>query len=149
MPPSGLAVRPAVAADFEAVAALLAELGRSAPTDENRALLRQSFEHYLGRADTAPLLAELDSRPVGFLSLEFRQRLNRTSEQAWIPDLIVTASARGQGAGRALLDRAIALARERGCWSITLESGTERLAAHQLYLGAGFEDRGKYFLKVL
>lgn len=149
MPELGVVVRSAVAGDFEAVAELLAELGRPGVSDVNRDSLRRDFEHYLNRTDTAPLVAEVDGRPIGFLSLEFRHRLNRTSLQAWIPDLIVTAKARGLGAGRALLNRAFELARERGCWSITLESGSERLEAHQLYTSAGMEDRGKYFLKVL
>jgi GNAT superfamily N-acetyltransferase len=139
-------VRSPQSADFHAVATLLSELGRPALTEANRAALQAGFEHYLERQDTAPLLAEQDGQLVGFLSLEFRQRLNRERLQAWIPDLIVTASARGQGAGRALLNRAFELARERGCWSVTLESGHQRKVAHELYRSAGMKEVGFYFL---
>jgi GNAT superfamily N-acetyltransferase len=139
-------IRPATVRDFEAVTALLAELGRPqvAPADMEAA--RQVYERHTGRPDTASLVAEVDGRVIGFMSLEFRERLNRTTPQAWIPDLIVTESHRGIGAGRALLLRGVELARDRGCWSVTLESGNERAAAHQLYLSAGMQDLGKYFL---
>ena len=65
--------------------------------------------------DSTPpwLLAERDGRAVGYARFEFRDRLNWVVEQAWIPDLIVTADARGMGAGKALLARAFqALAAE-------------------------------------
>jgi ribosomal-protein-alanine N-acetyltransferase len=107
---------------------------------------RQVYERHVGRPDTASLVAEVDGRVIGFMSLEFRERLNRTTPQAWIPDLIVTETHRGIRAGRALLLRGFELARERGCWSVTLESGSERAVAHQLYLSAGMQDLGKYFL---
>lgn len=138
-------VRPALADDFDAVAALLAELGRPALTGETRMPTQSVYERHLARPDTASLVAEWDSVAVGFLSLEFRERLNRMQSQAWIPDLIVTDSARGRGVGRALLERAFLRARERGCWGVTLESGYARQVAHQLYRAAGMTDGGLYF----
>ncbi|MDQ2688300.1 MAG: GNAT family N-acetyltransferase [Armatimonadota bacterium] len=138
-------VRPIGADDFQAVSALLAELGRPAISDETRVEARQIYARHLARPNTASLLAEVGGTPVGFMSLEFRERLNQTTLQAWIPDLIVTASARGKGVGRALLERGFALARERGCWAVTLESGYARTVAHQFYRAAGMTDGGLYF----
>lgn len=138
-------VRAIRADDFETVAALLSELGRPTLTGETREPAHAVYARHLARPDTASLAAELEGTVVGFLSLEFRERLNRTQPQAWIPDLIVTASARGRGAGRALLERAFALARERDCWSVTLESGYARHVAHQLYRASGMNDGGLYF----
>jgi GNAT superfamily N-acetyltransferase len=138
-------VRPAAAADFARVAALLAELGRPALTPATLDGARAVYERYVARADTAPLVAVVDDEVIGFLSLEFRDRLNHTTPQAWIPDLIVTEGCRGLGAGRALLERAFDLARERRCWSVTLESGYQRTVAHQLYRAAGMVDGGYYF----
>ena len=87
----------------------------------------------------------MNGRAVGFCSLEFRERLNWGVPQGWIPDLIVTAGARGVGAGKALLLQAFEVARERGCWSVTLESGYQRGVAHQLYRSAGMTQDGYYF----
>lgn len=139
------AVRAAAPDDFDAVAALLAELGRPALTARTRDAAREVYRRHVAREDAASLVAEVDGRPVGFMSLEFRERLNRVQPQAWIPDLIVTESARGLGVGRALLLRGFALARERGCWGVTLESGYSRKVAHQLYRATGMVDEGLYF----
>lgn len=79
------------------------------------------------------------------MSLEFRERLNHERLWPWIPDLIVIARARGQGAGRALVAQGIELARAQGCRSVTLESGYQRKAAHALYRANGMRDEGLYF----
>ena len=57
-------------------------------------------------------------------------RLNHPTPDGWIPDLVVTASARRRGAARALLTEAERVCRERGCWSLTLESAFHRTEAH-------------------
>ncbi|QIA26724.1 GNAT family N-acetyltransferase [Thermaerobacter sp. PB12/4term] len=146
-PPQGtrVTVRPAEPRDFEAVTRLLEELGRPAVPPEAEAAAREVYLRHLHRPDTASLVAELDGRVVGFMSLEFRDRLNQLRPQAWIPDLIVTESARGLGIGKALLQRGMELARERNCWSITLESGHHRKVAHQLYRAVGMRDEGLFF----
>ena len=131
--------------DFEAVTGLLAELGRPDVGLDHWEAARAVYLHHVARDDAASLLAEVDGHPVGFCSLEFRDRLNRTTPQAWIPDLIVTEARRGIGAGRALLDAAFELARERGCWSVTLESGYHRTVAHEVYKAVGMEQEGYFF----
>jgi GNAT superfamily N-acetyltransferase len=142
--------RPATEADWPAVAALLAELGRPdvlGGPDEEPA--RQVFLRYLARDDTEALVAEEDGRVVGFVDMEYRTRLNFTGPQAWIPDLIVTEGGRSRGAGAALLARCEQLARERGCWSLSLESANWRDRAHAFYLREGLEDTAKAFTKSL
>lgn len=138
-------VRPAAADDFAAVAELLAELGRPRLTPETEEAARMVYLRHLARSDTASLVAVYDGHIAGFLSLEFRDRLNRTRPQAWIPDLIVNARFRGRGLGRALLEASFRKARERDCWSVTLESGYQRTVAHRLYAAVGMEDAGKFF----
>lgn len=144
-----VAIRPAELGDFAAIAALLAELGRPALTPEDIRAARAVYERHVARADTASLVAIEGGAVVGFLSIEFRERLNRTRPQAWIPDLIVTEAHRGRGAGRALLLAAIAEAERRGCWSVQLESGSSRHIAHALYRSAGLSDDGSYWIRYL
>ena len=143
-------IREARAGDWPEVAALLAELGRPdvRGTDEEDAA-RDVFERYLDREDTVALVAERDGRVVGFVDLEFRTRLNFTTPQAWIPDLVVAEGARSGGVGAALLARCEEVARERGCWSLTLESATWRERAHAFYEREGLAYGGKSFAKVL
>lgn len=138
-------VRPARPEDFAAVAALLAELGRPTLNAATTGAAQAVYRRYLDRDDTAPLVAEVDGVVAGFMSLELRDRLNRPTPQAWIPDLIVTQRLRGCGAGKALLRRGFEIAAERGCWSVTLESGHQRAVAHQLYRSVGMVDEGLFF----
>jgi predicted N-acetyltransferase YhbS len=142
---SEVTVRPAAPGDFEAVAQLLGELGRPEVTAETRAAAEAVHQRHLARPDAASLVAEIGGRVVGFMSLGFRDRLNQTRPQAWIPDLIVSAAARRRGAGGALLRRGIELARARDCWSVTLESGHQRHEAHARHRSAGLRDEGLYF----
>jgi GNAT superfamily N-acetyltransferase len=143
-------VRLAAAQDFEAVTALLEELGRARVTDETRDGCLAMFERHLGGDSAAHLVAEDDGGAVvGFCSLHFRDRLNYSTPDAWIPDLIVTESARRGGVARALLGEAERLARERGCWLLTLESAYHRTEAHALYTAFGMTDSGKDFNKLL
>jgi GNAT superfamily N-acetyltransferase len=145
-----LLIREANPEDWSKVAALLAELGRPdvrGAREEEEA--RDLFLSYLGRPDAVALVAEDGGRVAGFLDMEYRVRLNFTTPQAWIPDLIVDEGSRGVGIGRALLEQAEELARERGCWSMTLESATWRERAHAFYLREGWKETGKSFSKVL
>lgn len=139
-------VRDATPDDFEAVARLLAELGRpevlGTPEEGEH---RLAFEAYRARGDARALVAVDGERVVGFCDLEFRARLNFLTEQAWIPDLIVTEEARSKGAGAALLARAREIARERGAWGLQLESASWRERAHAFYEREGLEHVGKTF----
>jgi GNAT superfamily N-acetyltransferase len=145
-----ITVREATPADWPAVSSLLAELGRpDVRGDEDEPWHGGRFGDYLSRPDTVALVADLDGRVVGFADLEFRQRLNFRTPQAWIPDLIVSETARSKGAGAALIARAEELSRERGCWSLTLESATWRKDAHRFYLREGFADSAYSFSKSL
>jgi GNAT superfamily N-acetyltransferase len=145
-----IVVREALPEDWPAVAALLAELGR--PEALGTALeddLRDVYERYLAHPDTVALVAEVDGRVLGFCDVEFRTRLNFAEPQAWIPDLVVAEGERSRGAGRALLARAEEIARDRGCWGMSLESATWRERAHAFYVREGWTDSGKAFTKPL
>ena len=143
-------IREAQPGDWPEVMGLLAQLGRpDVRGTEDEAPARSLFETYLERSDTEAFVAELDGRVVGFVNVEFRSRLNFSTPEAWIPELIVGEGARGKGAGAALLERCEAAARERDCWSLSLESASWRERAHAFYLREGFEDLAHAFVKVL
>lgn len=144
--PPAVEVRPIVDSDddFDAVTRLLAELGRPAPAEERLPAVRRTYSQHVARADTGTRLATLDGVPVGAVSLELRQPFFTAAPQAWIPDLIVTESARGRGIGAALLDAAFAESQRRGAYAVALESGKARLAAHRLYGAAGMSDVGTF-----
>jgi GNAT superfamily N-acetyltransferase len=57
----------------------------------------------------------------------------------YIDDLITKEKCRGKGYGKALLEHAAHIAKDRGCYQIHLDTGYARHAAHKLYLNQGFE----------
>ena len=146
-------IRQAEARDFLAVsrthgdrnAALLQELGRGELSSITQPIFRERYVRHIARADTESLVVEEQGQVVGFLSMEFRERLNRSNREAWVPDLIVNEASRGRGLGRALLQAAFEIAREQGCYRLTLESGHDREIAHHLYLATGMREEGSFF----
>lgn len=145
-----MTIRSAEPRDFEAVSLLLETLGRPAVTDETRERCREVYLAQLADPNAGHLVADDESgRVVGFCSLHFRDRLNYTRPQAWVPDLIVAEQARRTGVGKALLERAEERAIERGCWDFTLESAYHRREAHRFYAALGMRDASKAFRKLL
>jgi ribosomal protein S18 acetylase RimI-like enzyme len=64
-----------------------------------------------------------------------------TGLRAWIEDVVVDESARGAGAGEALVVAALERARSVGARSVDLTSRPSREAANRLYVRMGFEVR--------
>lgn len=64
-----------------------------------------------------------------------------TGRRAWIEDVVVDESGRGQGVGGALTRAMVDRAEELGCTTVDLTSRPSREAANHLYLREGFEVR--------
>lgn len=136
--------------DFDAVARLLAELGRPAVLGgDDEEAHRRGYGEWLGRTDLRVFVAEVDGHVVGVIDLELLPRLNFPCPMAWVPDLVVSDAHRGGGVGAALLARAEEVAREAGAFALTLESAHWRSRAHSFYLREGMSDSAKSFVKVL
>jgi ribosomal protein S18 acetylase RimI-like enzyme len=64
-----------------------------------------------------------------------------TGPRAWIEDVVVDTSTRGQGIGAALVQDALDRAASAGARTVDLTSRPSREAANRLYLRLGFEQR--------
>jgi GNAT superfamily N-acetyltransferase len=62
------------------------------------------------------------------------QRMLSSDKTLYVDDLVTDAAARSRGHGEALLHWLITLAREAGCQTFSLDSGTQRQDAHAFYL---------------
>jgi ribosomal protein S18 acetylase RimI-like enzyme len=78
---------------------------------------------------------------VGLVQLRFRPSIWSDSLEAYLQELYVAPAHRGNGIGRALLETAIGLARDRGASSIDLGTSVDDVAAIGLYESAGFTNR--------
>jgi GNAT superfamily N-acetyltransferase len=127
-------IRPCRLADAAEVAALAGELGY--PTDAGQAAAR--LERLLGAADGAVLVAE--AGPAALAGwIHVREMLTPESDAfAEIAGLVVTASRRGQGIGRALVAAGLDWAVRRGLATMRVRSSTLRTETHRWYEVAGF-----------
>lgn len=93
--------------------------------------------------DGAVLVAEVDREVVGFVTIWARYRSTEpdddTAEHGFVSDLVVAATNRGRGIGRALLRAAESRARDAGARSLRLSVKADNAAARSLYAAEGFE----------
>jgi ribosomal protein S18 acetylase RimI-like enzyme len=85
------------------------------------------------------LIARSDGRIAGSLTLAIFPI--PTGLRAWIEDVVVDDSARGQGVGALLTQEALRLAHEAGARTVDLTTRPSREAAGRLYERAGFQQR--------
>jgi ribosomal protein S18 acetylase RimI-like enzyme len=76
--------------------------------------------------------------PDGLAQLRLRPSVWTESPDAYLEELYVAPPLRGRGIGRALLERTMEIARERGAGRIDLGTSESDTAAIALYESAGF-----------
>jgi GNAT superfamily N-acetyltransferase len=132
--------------DADAVTGLLVEfrdhMGHSWPPDESFAA---SVRKLIGRADGEFWLAatEPGATPSAVCQLRFRHSVWTATEDCWLEDLYVRDQARRRGLARALVERAIDHARDRGCRRVELDATEDNIGALALYARLGFSDTSK------
>ena len=112
-------------------AALIPQLSSSSPPPT-----AQELAEIVASPDSLLYLARHDGRIAGSLTLAFYRI--PTGLKAWIEDVVVDESARGQGVGEALNNAAIDEARRRGAKHVSLTSRASRETANRLYQRLGF-----------
>ena len=115
-----------------AFAALIPQLSGSSPPPR-----ADDLWAIVSSPDSVLFIARFESRIVGSLTLAFYRI--PTGLKAWIEDVVVDLSVRGQGVGEALNLAAIDEARHRGAKNVSLTSRSSREAANRLYRKLGFE----------
>ena len=97
-------------------------------------------------------LAEADGAVVGFICILTKvppSADDRTEPHAYISDLVVRASHRGRGIGRALMLRAESFAREAGAKELRVGVLVRNEASHAFYRAGGFRDYTVQLVKPL
>ena len=80
---------------------------------------------------------------VGVAQLRFREYLLTGKPMCYLEELYVVPDRRGEGHGRALMEVAMATARERGATTMELGTATNDTAARGLYESLGFTNLEK------
>lgn len=130
-------VRLASAADATAIAELLhafnTEYDEPAP---DAPVLAERLAPMLASGEVTVVLG--GSGPDGLALLRFRPSFWTGDLDAYLEELYVVPHLRGQGLGRALMERAMDVARERGATRMDLGTSTDDTAARALYEKLGF-----------
>jgi ribosomal protein S18 acetylase RimI-like enzyme len=136
----GIPVRQAKVEDAREIAQLLDDFNREfgEPTPGVEALAA-SVRRLLAEGELTVLLT--GGEADGVAVLRFRPAIWSEGLEAHLQELYVAPELRGRGIGRALLQRAVELAREKGADGIDLNSGETDTAARRLYESMGFTNR--------
>jgi ribosomal protein S18 acetylase RimI-like enzyme len=88
----------------------------------------------------AVLVAERDGEVIGYAyaAIEPRDWMSLRDTAGILHDIIVDAERRRTGAGRMLLDAALAFLKSRGAPRVVLETAERNEEAHRLFERAGF-----------
>ena len=146
-----VAVRDASEKDIPKILRLLYELGRpKADKDSDVDMFRSLVTKYIKDQDKIILVVQLDNMEiVGMVSMMYLQRLNQTTLEMYVPELVVLEQYQNCGIGKKLIEHCITLAKEKNCHRIRLESGNQRKNTHKFYKNLGFEQYAYSFKKNL
>ncbi|HSS65617.1 MAG TPA: GNAT family N-acetyltransferase [Gammaproteobacteria bacterium] len=134
-------IRTATAEDIPALCALLSVLFAQEeeftpdPRAQSRGLARIITSPELG----AVLAATDGPQIVGMVVLLYTLSTALGDRVALLEDMVVSPQVRGTGIGTQLLERAVAVARARGCKRITLLTDRSNESAQRFYRKQGFE----------
>ena len=106
--------------------------------DELRAICQSKNSHLM--------VMYADTEPVGMVTIG--HYLAPTGCKAWIEDVVIDSSMRGQGLGRLLVSHAIDYAQTLAPCTLMLTSRPSRIEANALYRSAGFEQRETNVYKI-
>ena len=146
---SRIAVRRATSADQESLGRFGAALVHQHHADDGRRFIEvknpeAGYGRFLVSQITGPestvLVAESAGEAVGYLwaTVEGTDWAQLRGPSGVVQDIYVDAAARGRGAGRALLEAAIAWFRSHGRTQVVLMTKTRNAAAQRLFASVGF-----------
>ncbi|RAR68118.1 acetyltransferase (GNAT) family protein [Paraburkholderia unamae] len=119
-----LDIRPAVSNDAPLILHFIRELARYEKAEDQVLATTETITASLfgPQSPAKALICELDGEPVGFAVYFFSYSTWQAKPGLYLEDLYVSTDARGQGAGKRLLQHLAAIAVETGCgrfeWSV-------------------------------
>lgn len=143
-------IRNATDEDVLIILGLLYELGRPKPQNDSQfEYFKKLVKKYIKDSDKQILVAQVNDKIVGMVSIIFLSRINQITFELYIPELVVAQNYQKQGIGKKLIESCIELAREKNCHRIRLESGNQRKESHEFYKQLGFEQSSLSFTKII
>ena len=141
--PVSISCRAACKEDLPAVLRLYAQAG----LDDGKVLplaeAERSFERIANYPDYRIHVALHEDRIVGTFALLIMDNLTHMgAPSAIIEDVAVDPEWQGRGIGKQMMQYAMGLCRDKGCYKAALSSNLKREKAHAFYESLGFERHG-------
>lgn len=140
-------IRGAVEKDLPGVLAIYAQ-----PDMDNGVVLDMEqaaviFNRFKAYPSYTLYVAELDGQIVGTFALLIMDNLGHMGTPSGLmEDVVVGADCQGKGIGRQMVQFAIKVCKDHGCYKMALSSNIKREAAHRFYESIGFKRHGYSFL---
>ena len=136
-------IRPYATSDSQAIVGLIAEYRAE---DDGRLVDRSSIAASLHDFAASPqsriFVAVIAGEVAGYVAIHWIPFPMIQGREAYISDLLVSRSLRGDGIGRLLLERVESEARERRCARLMLNNRKTALSfVHRFYPKHGFRER--------
>lgn len=108
--------------------------GRSGETALDERVTAQTWKWFFDeRSAVHAFVAENESRVVGMVHFLFHRSTSRLADVCYLQDLFTDESCRGRGVGRALIQRVLNTAKERGSSRVYWHTQTTNAAGRALY----------------
>ncbi|MGQ9571731.1 MAG: GNAT family N-acetyltransferase [Dehalococcoidia bacterium] len=138
-----LSIRPAREADLAAITELLGQMDETmypARPQADSATRLGIFRQIAADPHQHLLVAETDGRIVGTAHLVVIPHLSRSCKpSAVVENVVVDEAHRGKGVGAALMRAVEQVAREAGCYKLTLSTNLARSGAQRFYSRLGWK----------
>jgi GNAT superfamily N-acetyltransferase len=145
-----LTLRDATHADLEAIAGLFEAAGIDAPGTHDAATIASAWQRLHTAVPSVRVLLAVEAGvAVGTLTCFVLPQLGHGgAPAALVEGVAVHPQAQGHGVGRALMDEAMRIAREGGCYKLALSSNRKRTGAHAFYEHLGYAPHGVSFVVI-
>jgi N-acetylglutamate synthase-like GNAT family acetyltransferase len=140
-----MVIREATDKDVMSIKELVSQLGYTALNTEE---LQTKIELYQ-KEDYKLLVAEVDSKVIGFISLHWFDIFHSTGKLGRITAFCIEEQFRSRGVGQQLLVEAERVFRREGCTKMEVTSNMKRLRTHEFYKMQGYDEESKRFSKYL
>lgn len=139
-------LRRATENDLGRILEIYASAGIGGPSQFTVEEARERFPRFSAYPNYRLFVAMVEGRIAGVYSLLILDKLaKRGVPSGIVEDVAVDPSAQRQGVGRAMMEHALNLCRQAGCYKMALSSNMERAKAHEFYESLGFERHGYSF----
>ncbi len=143
---SPISIKEATFFDVPALLGLYAQPGY----DDGAILPIEDAQRLFERAATYPyykfFVAVEDEVVVGAYAILIMDNIGHLGRpSAVVESVAVVPSLQGKGVGQAMMDHAMSIAREKGCYKLALSSSLKRVRAHAFYEKLGYRRYGYSF----